>query len=182
LEAEIARGEVSVQQVGDKIKINLGDLVDQLEYESGEPAIKPSGLHILKQISDILKTLTDQDIVVQGHTDNMPIGRTLIARFPTNQQLSEARASLIARYFMQQGIEPESLSAIGYADGRPVASNVTVEGRRKNRRIEIELSRRESGTLSTGPMLQSSDATQAPPDATQPTSEATQPPQDDHAN
>jgi chemotaxis protein MotB len=144
LKAEIAKGDVSIKQVGNKIKINLGDLVDQLEYESGQPAIKPSGAPILKQISDILKTMTDQDIVVEGHTDSMPIGRMLMAKFPTNQELSEARAGLVVRYFIQEGIDPKSLSAIGYAERRPVASNRSEEGRRKNRRIEIELSPKES--------------------------------------
>ncbi len=140
LGAEIARGDVSVTQEGDKIRINLGDLVDQLEYESGHAPIKPSGLKILKQISDILKIMTDQQIQVEGHTDNMPIGPSLVSRFLTNQELSEARANLIVRYFMEEGLDPSSLSAVGYADRRPVTSNASEDGRRKNRRIEIELS------------------------------------------
>jgi chemotaxis protein MotB len=140
LGAEIARGDVSVTQEGDKIRINLGDLVDQLEYESGHAPIKPSGLKILKQISDILKTMTDQQIQIEGHTDNMVIGPSLVSRFATNQELSEARANLIVRYFMEEGLDPSSLSAVGYADRRPVTSNATEDGRRKNRRIEIELS------------------------------------------
>jgi chemotaxis protein MotB len=160
LEAQIARGDVSVQQVGNKIKINLGDLVDQLEYDSGEPMIKPTGLPILKQISEILKTLPVQEIVVEGHTDSMPIGPRLAKRFPSNQELSEARASLIVRYFIEQGLDSQSLTAIGYADRRPVAGNVTEEGRHKNRRIEIELSEKESPQKAADPTpsaLQSSD-------------------------
>jgi chemotaxis protein MotB len=160
LEAQIARGDVSVRQIGDKIKINLGDLVDQLEYESGEPMIKPTGLPILKQVSEILKTLPDQEIVVEGHTDSMPIGPRLAKRFPSNQELSEARASLVVRYFIEQGLDSQGLTAIGYADRRPVASNVTEDGRRKNRRIEIELSEKEPPQKAADPSpsaLQSSE-------------------------
>jgi chemotaxis protein MotB len=140
LGAEIAKGGVRVRQEGDKVKISLDDLVDQLEYESGQAVIKPNGIKILKQISDILKTMMDQHIQVEGHTDSMRIGPGLITKFPTNQELSEARANLVVRFFMEEGVDPSSLSAVGYSDERPVASNATEEGRRKNRRIEIELS------------------------------------------
>ncbi|MGH7231704.1 MAG: OmpA/MotB family protein [Nitrospiraceae bacterium] len=152
---EIAKGDITVTLEGDKVKINLGDLVDQLEYEPGQAPIKPAGAKILKQISDILKTMTDQQIQVEGHTDSMPIGPHLMNRFPGNQELSEARASLIVRYFMEEGIDPSTLSAVGYAERRPVASNATDEGRRKNRRIEIELSSKmpSKPTLSTIPSL-----------------------------
>lgn len=143
LKSEIEKGDISIIKVGETVTINLGDLVDQLEYESGEAQIKSTGFRILKQISDILKTVKGKRIIVEGHTDNMPISPRLMRRFRTNQELSEARANLIVRYFMDEGIDPASLSAIGYADRRPVASNATEEGRRKNRRIEIELSSME---------------------------------------
>lgn len=139
LQAEIARGDVSVEQVGDKVTISLNDLVNQLEYEPGEAQIKPTGIKILKQISEYLKQDTDNEILVEGHTDNQPIGPTLVKHYPTNQELSEARASLIVRYFVEAGIDPAAFTAIGYADTRPVSNNVREEGRTRNRRIEIVL-------------------------------------------
>ncbi|WP_447978933.1 OmpA/MotB family protein [Candidatus Nitrospira bockiana] len=139
LATEIAKGDVSITQSGDRVTISLNDLVDQLEYDPGDAHIKPTGLKILKQISDYLKQQNDQEILVEGHTDNMRIGRSLLARYPSNRELSEARANLIVRYFIEAGLDPGSLSAIGHAETRPVASNATEEGRRKNRRIEIVL-------------------------------------------
>jgi chemotaxis protein MotB len=139
LHAEIAKGDVSVEQVGDKVTISLNDLVDQLEYESGEAQIKPIGIKILKQISEYRKQDTDNEILVEGHTDNQRIGPSLMKRYPTNQELSEARAGLIVRYFIDAGIDPGTLTAIGYADTRPVSSNTLEEGRKRNRRIEIVL-------------------------------------------
>lgn len=168
LASEISRGDVIINQEGDKIKINLGDLVDQLEYEPGHAPVKPSGLKILKQISDVLKTLEDQHIQVEGHTDSMPVGPSLMSRYPSNQELSEARANLIVRYFMEEGLDPSTLSAVGYADKKPVASNAREDGRRKNRRIEIELSpKTPSGSilLPTPSVPEVSDIPQDPPAA-----------------
>lgn len=143
LQAEIAKGDVSVEQDGDKVTISLNDLVNQLEYEPGQAQIKPTGIKILKQISEYLKQDTDNEILVEGHTDNQPIGPTLVKHYPTNQELSEARASLIVRYFVDAGIDPGSLTAIGYADTRPVSNNAREEGRKRNRRIEIVLTPRQ---------------------------------------
>lgn len=143
LQAEIAQGDVSVEQVGDKVTISLNDLVNQLEYEPGEAQIKPTGIKILKQISEYLKQDTNNEILVEGHTDNQPIGPTLVKHYRTNQELSEARASLIVRYFMDAGIDPDALTAIGYADTRPVSNNAREEGRKRNRRIEIVLTPRQ---------------------------------------
>jgi chemotaxis protein MotB len=139
LQAEIAKGDVSVEQIGDKVTISLNDLVNQLEYEPGEAQIKPTGIKILKQISEYLKHDMDNEILVEGHTDDQRIGPTLIKHYPTNQELSEARASLIVGYFIDAGIDPDTLTAIGYADTRPVSTNAKEEGRKRNRRIEIVL-------------------------------------------
>lgn len=139
LQTEIATGDVSVEQIGDKVTISLNDLVNQLEYEPGEARIKPTGIKILKQISEYLKHDTENEILVEGHTDNQPIGPTLVKHYATNQELSEDRAGLIVRYFVGAGIDPTALTAIGYADTRPVSSNAREEGRKRNRRIEIVL-------------------------------------------
>jgi chemotaxis protein MotB len=87
----------------------------------------------------------DQIVLVEGHTDNMPLGPSLKARFPSNWELSVARAAAVARFLQEEGLlQPQRLSARGYSYYRPVASNKTIAGRRQNRRIEIILSPSEN--------------------------------------
>ena len=148
LHEEIAKGDVTVEQIGDTVTISLNDLVNQLEYESGQAQVKPSGIKILKQISEYLKQDTENEILVEGHTDNQPIGPTLVKQYPTNQELSEARADLMVRYFIDAGIDPSSLAAIGYADTRPAEQ--CVGGRSKAEspypdRLDPETGRRTGG-------------------------------------
>ena len=122
-------------------KINLDDLADQLEYESGEVKVKPAAMPILEQLTDYLKTTAaHQQVRVEGHSDNMEIGPTLRGQFPTNWELSKARAADIVRYLIEKGgMDSAKLSAVGYGASRPVASNATDEGRKKNRRVEVVL-------------------------------------------
>ena len=77
-------------------------------------------------------------IAVEGNTDNVPIKG---GAFPSNWELSTARASGVVRFLISGGVDPERLSAIGYADLRPIASNETAAGRALNRRVEIVLQR-----------------------------------------
>jgi chemotaxis protein MotB len=82
-------------------------------------------------------SLQNQRINVEGFTDNVPIGPELRNRFPANWELSTARATDVVRYLVAQGVNPNILSAQGFGDSRPVASNDTAQGRAKNRRVEI---------------------------------------------
>ncbi|MCI0627605.1 MAG: OmpA family protein [Acidobacteria bacterium] len=137
LQAEIAKGDIKIQQVRDRLTINM---VDRVLFDSGQAKVKPDGLKVLKQVSDILKKVTDKQIRIEGHTDNVPIGAKLKERFPTNWELSTARATSVVRYLVEEGgVDRATLSAIGYAENRPVASNDGEEGRTANRRIEIVL-------------------------------------------
>lgn len=137
LQAEIAKGDIKIQQVRDRLTINM---VDRVLFDSGQAQVKPAGLKVLKQVSDILKKVTDKQIRIEGHTDNVPIGAKLKERFPTNWELSTARATSVVRYLIEEGgVDRATLSAVGYADNRPVASNDGEEGRTANRRIEIVL-------------------------------------------
>jgi chemotaxis protein MotB len=92
---------------------------------------------VLAKIAPTLASLQGQQIVVQGFTDNVPIGPELRARFPSNLELSSARADDVARYLTQKGVPASTISAQGFGEERPVASNGTAEGRAKNRRVEI---------------------------------------------
>ncbi len=137
LQDEIAKGDIRIQQVRDRLRINM---VDRVLFDSGQGYVKPAGLKVLKQMSAILKNVTDKQIRIEGHTDNVPIGVKLQGQFPTNWELSTARATSVVRYLTEKGgVVAANLSAIGYGETRPVANNETEEGRRANRRIEILL-------------------------------------------
>jgi len=137
LQDEIAKGNITIQQVRDRLTINM---VDRVLFDSGQAQIKPAGVKVLKQVSDILKTVTDKQIRIEGHTDNVPISSKLQDRFQTNWELSTARATTVVRYLIDQGsVDRQHLSAVGYADTQPLASNDSEEGRSSNRRIEIVL-------------------------------------------
>jgi len=131
--------KVRMERSGGITRINLDDLADQLEYESGEVKVKPAGIPILQQLTEYLKaTALLQHVRVEGHADNMEIGPTLKGRFPTNWELSKARAAEIVRYLVERGgLDSAKLSAVGYGASRPVASNATEDGRKKNRRVEV---------------------------------------------
>ena len=137
LQAEIERGDITIKQVRDRLTINM---VEKVLFNSGQAQVKPAGLKVLTQVSDVLKNVTDKQIRIEGHTDNVPIGVKIRDKFPTNWELSTARATNVVRFFIDRGgVSRESLEAVGFADTRPVASNDMEEGRTENRRIEIVL-------------------------------------------
>lgn len=116
----------------------LEGLLDQLVFESGKIAIRPEGRKTLDRISKVLKEVTDKRIQIQGHTDNVPIGPSLLNTYPSNWELSQARAREVVRYLVEEaGVNVEKFSVVGYGDTQPVASNASEEGRVKNRRVEI---------------------------------------------
>lgn len=137
LKDEIAKGNITIQQVRDRLTINM---IDRVLFDSGQAQIKPAGLKVLKQVGDILSKVTDKQIRIEGHTDNVPISTKLQDKFKTNWELSTARATTVVRYLIDQGgVDKQYLSAVGYADTHPVASNENETGRASNRRIEIVL-------------------------------------------
>lgn len=137
LQDEISKGNITVQQVRDRLTIKM---VDRVLFDSGQAEVKPAGQKVLKQVSDFLKTVSDKQIRIEGHTDNVPISVKLQNRYKTNWELSTARATAVVRYLIDRGdVDSRHLSAVGYADTQPVASNDTDEGRSANRRIEIVL-------------------------------------------
>jgi len=134
---EIKQGEVSVTQGRDKLSVNM---VEKALFKPGSAEIKPTGLKLLDRVGEFLKSDTDQPIRIEGYTDNVAIGSRPTDKFRTNWELSAARAVAVVRHLSGPvGIPSERLSAVGFADNRPVASNQTPEGRALNRRIEIVL-------------------------------------------
>ena len=137
LKDQIIAQEIEVVEVEDKLKVIF---IDKILFDSGSVEINPRGKELLKITADSLKGAKNQEIIVEGHTDNVPLGAALRKRFPSNWELSTARAAAVTRFLQQEGgIRPERLSVRGYSFYRPVASNKTEEGRRQNRRIEIIL-------------------------------------------
>jgi chemotaxis protein MotB len=137
LQDEISKGNITIQQVRDRLTINM---VDRVLFDSGQAHVKPAGVKVLKQVGDVLNKISDKQIRIEGHTDNVPISSKLQDRFKTNWELSTARATTVVRYLIDQGgVDRQYLSAVGYADTHPLASNDSEEGRSSNRRIEIVL-------------------------------------------
>jgi chemotaxis protein MotB len=113
----------------------------QLHYESGDATIKPEGYQLLDQLVELLKAEPAEQLIrVEGHADNMEIGPSLKSIYPTNWDLSKARATGVLRYLVEKGgIDSARLSTIGYGATKPVASNASEAGRQKNRRVDIVL-------------------------------------------
>jgi chemotaxis protein MotB len=101
--------------------------------------VKQEGLDVLQRVVEILKNVKDKSIRVEGHTDNVKIKGRLAKQYPTNWELSAARALNVTKYLQQQGLDPVLLSATAFGEYQPVAGNDTPEGRAKNRRIAIIL-------------------------------------------
>ena len=137
LKDQIAAQEIEVVEVDDKLKVIF---IDKILFDSGSVDLNVRGKELLMIMAGSLKETGNQDILVEGHTDDVPLSAALRKRFPSNWELSTARAAAVARFFQQAGgIQPERLSARGYSFYRPVASNETEKGRHQNRRIEIIL-------------------------------------------
>lgn len=155
------RLEEEIQSIEDEIveyiaEAGLGDLVraerqprglvisvlsDNVLFSAGEAELRAPALRILDKIAGLLTDI-DHHIAVEGHTCDLPI-RT--ARFPSNWELSAARACTVVRYLTDRWrIPPTRLAATGYADSRPVAPNTSEEGRVLNRRVDLVIVGREA--------------------------------------
>jgi chemotaxis protein MotB len=137
LEKEISEGKVQLTEMKNRLTMTM---VDKIIFPSGSVEISKEGKAVLDKVVSILKDVKDKRIQVEGHTDNVQIVSDLKKRFPTNWELSTARATEVVRYLQETGgINPNVLSATGYGEYQPVAPNDTDEGKHKNRRIEIVL-------------------------------------------
>ncbi len=137
LEKEIQEGQVQITEMKNRLTVTM---VDQILFASGSAEVGKKGKAVLDKVVTILKDVKDKRIEVDGHTDNVQIVSSLKKRFPTNWELSTARATEVGRYLPEPGgIDPRLLSASGYGEFQPVASNDNEDGRHKNRRIEIVL-------------------------------------------
>ncbi len=106
---------------------------DAVLFGSGSADLKPEVQNVLTEISKLL-AVNPGKFAVEGHTDNVPISGS---KYPSNWELSTARAASMVHFFIDKGLDPGKFSVAGYAEFRPVESNATEEGRQKNRRVEI---------------------------------------------
>jgi chemotaxis protein MotB len=113
-------------------------LSDGVLFDSGEAKIKPGAMPVVEKIAGLLQVDENHPINVEGHTDNVPIKSS---QFPTNWELSTARASSVVRLLIADNAPADRLGAVGYAQLHPIASNGSAAGRSRNRRVEIVLLR-----------------------------------------
>jgi len=136
LSEEVKKGQLQIRELEGRLTV---DVAEQLFFDSGRAALKDTGKQVLQKVADSLKSYEDKAIRIVGHTDNVPISGGLQKVFPSNWELSAARATTVVRFLQDNGIPPERLVATGRAEYAPVAPNDSAEGRQKNRRIEITL-------------------------------------------
>jgi chemotaxis protein MotB len=132
---ELQSKDITISELQGKLTVNI---LDHILFDSGEAVLKPEGQKILQQIANVLKQYPSRQIHVIGHTDNVPIKATARSRFPSNWELSTARANAAVRFLCETaGVDPRRLGAVGYGEFHPIADNATQEGRAQNRRIAL---------------------------------------------
>ncbi|HEX8542322.1 MAG TPA: OmpA family protein [Pseudomonas sp.] len=141
--AEDLLKELHLDQLGDDIEVLSNDrsisfrINNEILFPSGQTDLNLGGLKVLQKLIPVLDSVSYK-IIVAGHTDKRDIHSS---RFPSNWELSGARAGSVVRYLQSNGIKSERLAAVGYADTRPLADNSTTQGRASNRRVELILER-----------------------------------------
>ena len=136
MKAELESKQVALKELEGKLTLTM---VEAILFDSGKAEVKQEGRDALQKVADVLKTIEGQEIVVAGYTDNVQIGERLAKVYPSNWELSAARAISVVKILVSDGVSPENISAAGYGEYRPVADNDTPEGRAQNRRMEIIL-------------------------------------------
>lgn len=135
MRAALESKDVTISQLQGKLTVNI---LDRIMFDSGEAQLKPDGEAVLRKVAGFLTQHPALKVHVIGHTDNVPIRASARSRFPSNWELSSARANAAVRFMAEQGgVDPRRLGAVGYGEFRPVADNTTPEGRARNRRIAI---------------------------------------------
>lgn len=132
LEKEIAKGDIRLKRMHNKLIINIDD---KISFDSGSSRLKNQILPALKKISQILSEYPEYQIIIEGHTDNIPIHS---AKVKDNWQLSTERALSVLRYLLRNSnLDPKRFSAAGYGEHNPVVPNTSKSNRALNRRVDI---------------------------------------------
>jgi len=135
LKEHVQKQEVTIKDFQKEISVSF---VDRILFDFGKATLTKEGEKILKKVGEVLKKIEGKEIRIIGHTDNIPIHPDYQYKFPTNWELSAARAASVARHFQKYvSLEPKDMEAVGRSFYQPIASNETEEGRALNRRVEI---------------------------------------------
>jgi len=126
--------EIEVEQAPTGVKITVAATV---LYPSGIAVLSDRGKSVLCKVAETLKDRRNVNIIVEGHTDNVPISPKLASTFATNWELASARSINIIHFLVEKGIEESRFGSGAFSFQRPIASNDTEEGKAKNRRIEL---------------------------------------------
>jgi chemotaxis protein MotB len=149
MRAALESKDVTISQLQGKLTVSI---LDRILFDSGEAELKPAGAAVLRKVAAVLAQHPNLKIHVIGHTDNVPIKAAARNRFPSNWELSTARATAAVRFLTENaGVDPRRLGAVGYGEFRPVADNATPEGRARNRRIAITILSEELAGADTAP-------------------------------
>ncbi|NBV97216.1 MAG: chemotaxis protein MotB [Verrucomicrobia bacterium] len=134
LKKKLADQDVVISRLKDQLKVTVAS---EILFPSGSAELAPAGADVLRKVAAAANQSQDE-VRVEGHTDSDPIAPVLAQYYPSNWELSTARAAVVVRTLQATGMVPaERLAAVGYGDSHPVAPNDTPEGRSKNRRVEI---------------------------------------------
>jgi chemotaxis protein MotB len=147
LREEIEAGQIQVSELRGRMTIKLADRV---LFASGSAVLDKDGRAALGKVADALRAAHGRLVRVEGHTDNVSVQPG--GPFPSNWELSTARALAVVRFLQDAGVDPTLLAATGYGEYQPVAANDTVEGRSQNRRIEIVLAAAEGAQTQAAPV------------------------------
>ena len=149
-------------KISEDIEIKAGNgkvvirLMGESTFDSGKAEIRPELKPMIRRIGEILATEAKGDIIIAGHTDNVPVRG---GPYRTNLKLSIARAATVAQFLLDQGgINPRRVSTMGFGEYRSIADNSNADGRRKNRRVEIivgTIPRSRTASESTSPLTDS---------------------------
>lgn len=160
MRAALESKDVTISQLQGKLTVNI---LDRIMFDSGETVVKPGGESVLQKVAGILAQHPQLKIHVIGHTDNVPIKASAQSRFPSNWELSTARATAAVRFLTEKvGVDPRRVGAVGYGEFRPVADNATPEGRARNRRIAITVLSEELAGADVAPAVKMNAIDPAP--------------------
>jgi chemotaxis protein MotB len=135
MSSEIAANQMQITRLQNAIKVTVND---ELLFPSGEWEMPVQAQQTIAKITPILAPMQQTRIMVNGYTDNVPIGPGLVRQgITSNQMLSQKRADNVMQFMISQGVKPSLLSARGFGEADPVASNDTPQGRAQNRRVEL---------------------------------------------
>ena len=137
LQQQLAASQQQVSRLQGAIKYTVNS---DLLFASGSWQMRPQGQQIIANLAKKLAPTQQNHLMVSGYTDNAPIGEALRREGVTsNQELSEKRADAVMQFLISQGLKPDLVSAKGFGEADPVASNNSAQGRAQNRRVELSL-------------------------------------------